>query len=93
MAVAADTMGSRGLEQLIEVYRAAYDAWMATADEVGDIDANSPEGESEDRAMMAVLSYPARNIEEARRKAEFLLASRFRDELDREHMAWVHSFL
>lgn len=49
--------------------------------------------QAEDAAMMALLSYEARTIEEARRKAKYILTTRCKDELSEEALSFFASFL
>ncbi len=49
--------------------------------------------EAEGLAMMALLSYPPETIEEARRRAAYLMATRFPHCLDAEGFAYLRSFI
>ncbi|MEK8093331.1 hypothetical protein WOC76_12445 [Methylocystis sp. IM3] len=48
--------------------------------------------EAEELAMMALCSYPPGNIEEARRRACYLLLTRFAADLTMEGLALLQSF-
>lgn len=48
--------------------------------------------EGESLAMMALLSHPPATIEQARRRARYLMLTRFPDALDAEGLANLQSF-
>ncbi len=48
--------------------------------------------ETEGLAMMALCSYPPETIDEARRRAAYLLVTRFATELSTEGFAFLQSF-
>ena len=92
------------LIELIEAHRRSYFAFEEICGPEGDADENSPDIQrsarngnvataAEEEAMDAVCAYPAKTIEEARCKAEYLFNHTERGELqDRQYRAVLGSF-
>lgn len=56
-------------------------------------DVESAAEDAEETALMALLAYPAKSFEEAKRKASYLSTTRYSDRLDKEGLAFLQSFI
>jgi hypothetical protein len=78
------------LAALIKAHKAAYAAFLDTVHRSGERRDHAKANRAEERALLAVCSYPAIVLGDRRLKARYLLAIEARGELDlRQHMQAV----
>jgi hypothetical protein len=104
LSAAARAEAQSPLRELIEAHRRSHVAFEEICGPEGDADMNSPEypavraewerrNAAEEEAMDAVCAYPAKTLEEASCKAEYLLNHTERGELqDWQYRAVLGSF-
>ena len=82
MRAAAKADKASGLEDCISAWKAAHAAWIDT-EKGGVVPTDTPEAETEEKALLALASYPCASLEDIQRKANLFLGN--------EHLSGVAS--